>query len=155
MKLKLFTKAVDSRPAVIDLAKNLVRELPKLRKLLKEANDHWIYEDGIYRFYHQSFKVYYLQSETKKIVAALQELSPGRALNAWFEKIIKDGTSKAFDLSDNEHWLDATRPVVEAFFHAKYFLEMAVRYGGTFKKNRPPAMLPSGWAAFLYLYNLR
>jgi hypothetical protein len=50
-------------------------------------------------------------------------------------------------------WLETTRPIVEAFFHARYFLEMAVRYGK--KLKMPPAMLPSGWAAFLYLYNLR
>ena len=44
-------------------------------------------------------------------------------------------------------------PIVEAFFHAKYFLEMAVRYGRTLES--PPRKLPSGWAAFLYLYDLR
>ena len=32
-------------------------------------------------------------------------------------------------------------------------LEMAVRYGTELKA--PPRMLPSGWAAFLYLYELR
>jgi hypothetical protein len=30
---------------------------------------------------------------------------------------------------------------------------MAVRYGK--ELTEPPLMLPSGWAAFLYLYNLR
>ncbi len=79
------------------------------------------YEDGIYRFYHHSFKIYSLQETTSAIVAAL--------------------------------WLEVTRPMVEAFFHAHYFLEMAVRYGKQLK--HPPRQLPSGWAAFLYLYNLR
>jgi len=53
----------------------------------------------------------------------------------------------------NRRWLEVTRPIVEAFFHAQYFLEMAVRYGRQLK--RPPRQLPSGWAAFLYLYDLR
>ncbi len=46
-----------------------------------------------------------------------------------------------------------TRPFLEAFFHAKFFLEMAVKYGR--KLEEVPEMLPSDWAAFLYFYNLR
>ena len=41
---------------------------------------------------------------------------------------------------------------VEAFFHARFFLEMAVRYA---KLETPPRPLPSGYAALLYLYQLR
>jgi hypothetical protein len=54
---------------------------------------------------------------------------------------------------DNRHWPEATRPIVEAFFHARYFLEMAVRYGR--QLSVAPQLLPSGWAALLYLYRLR
>jgi hypothetical protein len=43
--------------------------------------------------------------------------------------------------------------MLEAFFHARYFLEMAVKYGR--ELELPPTLLPSGWAALLYLYNLR
>ena len=43
--------------------------------------------------------------------------------------------------------------IVEAFLHARYFLEMAVRYGQELK--HPPALLPSGWAALLCLFELR
>jgi hypothetical protein len=43
--------------------------------------------------------------------------------------------------------------VEEPFFHARYMLEMAVGYGKDLE--RPPAVLPSGWAALLYLFNLR
>src|SRR5438445_10480854 len=35
--------------------------LPELEKLLEEVSSHWHAEDGFYRFYHQSFKVYGLQ----------------------------------------------------------------------------------------------
>jgi hypothetical protein len=45
-----------------------------------------------------------------------------------------------------------TRPIVEAFFHAGFFLEMAVRYA---KLETPPRPLPSGYAALLHLYQLR
>jgi hypothetical protein len=42
---------------------------------------------------------------------------------------------------------------VEAFFHATYFLQMAVKYGP--ELEYPPRVIPSGWAALLYLHNLR
>ena len=111
------------------------------------------YEDPVYRFYHQSFKVYYLQQSTEKIVGTLQSLAPHLALNAWFMQIVREGTGKEFTRSDNARWIEVTRPVVEAFFHARYFLEMACRYGR--ELATPPEVLPSGWAAILYLFNLR
>ena len=145
--------SIDDRPEVKALLANLKRQQPSLKKLLAEVNDHWTYEDGVYRFYHQSFKVYLLQSATEQIVEELRSLAPGRQINDWFAAIVRDGTGKKFQQSHNQSWLEVTRPIVEAFFHARFFLEMAVRYGRQLK--RAPAMLPSGWAAFLYLFNLR
>jgi hypothetical protein len=143
----------DDRPEAQELFANLKASLPALRKLLKEHSDHWGYEDPVYRFYHQSFKVYWLQQATTKIVAALEALAPGRKLNDWFTQIVKEGTGKTFEMEHNRRWLEVARPIVEAFFHARYFLEMAVRYGK--ELDAPPQLLPSGWAAFLYLYDLR
>ena len=56
------------------------------------------------------------------------------------------------EVKDNANWTVVTRPIVEAFFHARYFLEMAVRYSTL---EEPPMPLPSGYAALLYLYGLR
>lgn len=152
---KRFSEA-DRRPEVMALVKKLKSALPGLQKKLEEVNDHWVYEDGVYRFYHQSFKVFYLQETVKSVVKALEDLRPGEPLNKWFLDVVKDGTKEKFDLSFNDEWMKHTRPVVEAFFHAKFFLEMAVQYGRAFKNRKcSPCMLPSGWAAFLYLYNLR
>jgi hypothetical protein len=67
-------------------------------------------------------------------------------------EIVRDGTGKTFKTQDNEKWLAVTRPIVEAFFHARFFLEMAVIYG---RELETPRTLPTGWAAFLYLYDLR
>ncbi|MCU1230989.1 MAG: hypothetical protein JWO97_3873 [Acidobacteria bacterium] len=53
----------------------------------------------------------------------------------------------------NHHWDEATRPLLEAYFHAHYFLGMAIKYGN--ELSELPATLPSGWAALLCLYNLR
>jgi hypothetical protein len=127
--------------------------LTQLKALLAEMTSHWIYEDLIYRFYHQSFKVYDLQANTLRIVAELQALAPHLKLNQNFEKIIAAGTGKKFSLSHNKNWLRYTRPILEAFFQAKHMLEMICKY--VEELEEPPQLLPSGWATLLYLYNLR
>ena len=129
------------------------RKLPELKVLLSANFDHWGYEDPIYRFYHGSFKVYGLQTATLKIVAALQALAPNLELNPDFLKIVADGTGKEFEMSHNANWLEHTRPIVEAFFHAHHMLLMVCVY--TEKLTKPPQALPSGWATVLYLYGMR
>ena len=74
-------------------------------------------------------------------------------MNPWFEEIVSGGTGLEFDVSHNDDWPRHTRPQVEAFLHAKYFVEMMVRYGR--ELETAPDMLPSGWAAVLTLYGLR
>jgi hypothetical protein len=86
-------------------------------------------------------------------VSALQALAPEQQLNQWFVRIVAEGTDKAFEHAHNARWLELTRPIVEAFFHGRYFLQMAVTYGR--QLTAPPRLLPSGWAALLYLYRLR
>ncbi len=49
-------------------------------------------------------------------------------------------------------WEEHTRPLLEAFMHAKFMIEMAVRYSDS---TELPEMLPSGYAALLYLFDLR
>lgn len=145
---------LDDRPEVIALFANLVAALPTLLDIQARCNAHWGAEDGVYRFYHQSLKVYgRLQPLTVEIVAALSRLAPERKLNAYFVQIVAEGTGKTFTLDDNDRWLKVTRPIVEAFFHARYFLDMACKYGQ--KLDAPRMSLPSGWASVLYLYGLR
>ena len=143
----------DNRPEVQLLFNNLKKEITNLTELLVKYSDHWNYEDSIYRFYHQSMKVYRIQDQTVEIVEKLKSLLPGYKLNEWFLLIVDQGTGKEFKQEDNENWLEMTRPMVEAFFHARYFLKMAVKYGN--ELEYPPNLLPSGWASLLYLYNLR
>ena len=137
------------------LLANIKANLSALETLLEEVSSHWVYEDSIYRFYYQSFKVYGLQHITMRIVDALRNIVPeGRSLCKEFEKIIKESAGgKEFEPEHNAKWTHHTRPFVEAFFHAKFFLEMVVKYGK--EMEEPPEMLPSGWAAILGLYNLR
>lgn len=56
------------------LLQNIKKNMPELEKLLKEVNDHWGYEDHVYRFYHGSFKVYEVQVLTERIVNVLRRL---------------------------------------------------------------------------------
>lgn len=142
----------DDRLAAQELFRSLKAQLPALEELLTRCGQRG-YEDSVYRFYHQSFKVYHIQELTLEAVATLQSLAPTRPLNDWFMQIVREGTGKSFAREDNENWIAVTRPVLEAFFHARYFLEMAVKYGKSL--DRPPQVLPSGWAAVLYLYKLR
>lgn len=147
----MITSQKDQRPEVVGLFDMLKRNRDSLERLLQRCNVER--EDGIYRFYHQSFKVYSLQPLTTDIVSALQSLRPSRPLNKWFAQIVAEGTGNAFSMRDNTHWLETTRPIVEAFFHSSYFLEMAVASARDLKD--PPTLLPSSWAAVLYLYDLR
>jgi hypothetical protein len=135
-----------------DLLAAIRHRRESLVRLLDKASGHWGFEDPVYRFYHQSFKVFSLQETTGRIVAALQDLLPGRALDPWFLQIVGEGTGHRFDMSCNKDWLRHTRPILEAFFHARFMLEMAVRHA---ELEEPPQTLPSGWAALLYLYGLR
>ncbi|HEY2292624.1 MAG TPA: hypothetical protein VGM86_18135, partial [Thermoanaerobaculia bacterium] len=105
------------------LLQSLRRDREELGMLLARCSDHWVYEDSIYRFYHQSFKVYGLQGMTQAIVQRLQALAPDRPLNSWFLQIVEAGTGKTFQSEDNARWMEVTRPIVEAFFHARFFLE--------------------------------
>ena len=135
------------------LLTKLKRRLSILRALLKEANGFLAYEDSVYRFYHESFKLYRVQEVTLRIVEALRDLAPGAPLNRTFLEILAEGTNKKWENAHNRRWAYETRPMLEAFFHARYFLEMACKYGKELK--RAENTLPSGWAAFLYFHDWR
>ncbi len=144
---------IDDRPEVRELLVNIKAALPELEELLATCNGRWGYEDAVYRFYHQSWEVYEVQRATARVVSVLQSLAPERELNPWFREIVAQGTGQKFEMEHNRRWLEVTRPILEAFFHARYFLEMVIRYGNELEE--PPALLPSGWASVLYLYGLR
>jgi hypothetical protein len=135
------------------LLASIKQRLPELEALLERSGGHWQYEDFVYRFYHHSFKVFGVQPLTSAIVAALRQLLPEAAMNTDFLAIIDEGTGRTFTTDMNARWGATTRPLLEAFFHARFMLEMVVKYGRTLEA--PPETLPSGWAAVLYLYGLR
>lgn len=127
--------------------------LPRLEQMWQQVDSHWGDEDPVYRFYHLSFKVCQFQPVIGEIVQALQDLAPHLTLNPWFLQIVGEGTAGEFSMAVNQRRLEATRPILDAFFHARCFLEMVCKYGK--ELSEPPDSLPSGWAAVLYLYGLR
>jgi hypothetical protein len=135
------------------LLRRMKERLPDLERLACKVEGHWGIEDGFYRFYHQSWKVYGVQTLTKEIVTSLTDLLPERPLNESFMTIVTQGTEKKFEMSHNTAWLEHTRPIIEALFHAHYFLKMVCKYAR--ELEAPPQMMPSGWAAVLYLYGMR
>lgn len=137
-----------------ELLVNIRGRLPELERLLAECAENGQSEDLVYRFWHQSLKVYALQQYTERILAALEDLAPdGCTLHPWFSSIVGEGIGKKFILEHNDDWLRHTRPIVEAFFHAEYMLRMVIRYGSELESA--PSLLPSGWAALLTLYGIR
>jgi hypothetical protein len=140
------------------LLQTIKANLNELKELLSKVKGHWAGEDGFYRFYHGSLKVYYLQKYTEKMLNMFQHISKEaglevHGLNKQYLAIVSDGTGRVFDLSHNQEWDKNTRPIVEAFFHSREMLQLMVVYGN--KLDHAPKMLPSGWAAVLYLFNIR
>lgn len=135
---------MDPRADDAELLTRMKADLPTLRDLLASANGR-DYEDPIHRFYHHSQRVFNLQNRTEEIVAALRRLLPYERSTRCSSRSLDKEPAKSSRSNSNAEWSRHTRPVLEAFFHARYFLEMAVHYA---KLAEPPTVLPSGWAAF-------
>src|SRR5713101_496191 len=102
---------LDSLQKDDELLSNIRARWSELAGLLEEINSHWVYEDIVYCFYHQSFNVYALQSEIKRIVAALQSVAPkATTFSPMFEAIYQPGASdKPFEIKHNQQWTLHTR----------------------------------------------
>jgi hypothetical protein len=135
-----------------DLLARIKKHLPALQgraEMMKEVE-----EDFVYRFYHQSFKVFHGQNVLKKAVALIEQIGGETdPPHDWFMRIVNEGTAHDFGPTTNENWLAETRPILEAFWHTKYFIEMMVKYGTELEEA--PQCMPSGWAAVLWLFELR
>lgn len=148
------TLSLQERQALEQILKNNLRRQRKdLVKLLERVQSEWVYTDGMYRFYHQSFKVFGLQGTTLAIVEALARLLPEQKLHPWFEAIVARGTHKLFASEHNADWPEVTAPIAEAFLHAKYFLEVACDEKSV--PSEEEQSISSGWAALLTLYGIR
>lgn len=108
----------------------------------------------IYRFYHQSFKVFGYKELIRYTVQFLEKLAPeSSSLNDWYRGIIDLGLDKDFNDSTNDNWLNETQPLLEAFWHTKFFVKQMK--SSVERLETAPETLPYDWAAVLYLYDLR
>jgi hypothetical protein len=126
--------------------------LPELEEVARELEE--AEEDGVYRFYHGSFKVFYLQDPVKKAFELIKKIG-GEDDPPLFDysRIVEVGTARGFRLETNDNWDAETRPILEAFWHTKYFVLNMIKYGKKLEKVEMP--LDYGMAAVLYLYELR
>ena len=137
----------------MEVISGMKKHMPEMEALREKIN-RWDEEDLIYRFYHRSFKTYYLQNYTIAIFDLIKRIKPEECeIDPYFLQIIEEGTAHKFERVHNENWLKWTRPILEAYFHARYFLDMTIRYGKELEGDVD--CLPSGWAAILCLYSLR
>lgn len=138
-----------------ELLANLKSHAFELSEILESVSGK-AYEDMVYRFYHYSFKIYHhVPDRVQIMVDLLRRIAPkGTRFEPLFEEVCRAGLEPiAFEADHNDDWAKHTRPFIEAFFHARYFIEMAVKYGAVL--DEPPGFLPSGWAALLSLYEIR
>lgn len=127
------------------LIKNLHKKQKVLEELLENINSHWEIEDTVYRLYHGSNKATHAIAVTYLVLKELEGLYKYGWKNrcSVFKEIMEEGVDPK---KDPRRW-------IEAMLHARYFLEMAVKYSK--EVDKPLQLLPSGYAALLYLYGLR
>jgi hypothetical protein len=145
---------MDIKQTQSELLLNKIKaNLAEIERLYK--NFISVEEDYIYRFYHQSFKVFGAVEEIKTARVLFEKIAPDEIeINNWYSQITDEAIGKSFDWEKtNADWLNETRPILEAFWHSKYFLEQMISCANDLDES--PQILPSGWAAVLYLYNLR
>lgn len=95
-------------------------EIQTLHKLFANLE-----EDYVYRFYHQSFKVFGMNDVTKQAITLFEKIAPDEVkINDWFKQIADEAIEKEFDWQKtNPIWQTETCPIIEVFWHSKYFLE--------------------------------
>ena len=125
-------------------------ELEELARTLREAE-----EDGVYRFYHGSYKVFDLQDPVKEAFALIKEIGvEADPPHFDYARIVEAGTAHDFQGErTNANWVVETKPILEAFWHTKYFINMMVKYAKELETVEMP--LDYGMAAVLYVFELR
>lgn len=110
--------------------------------------------EGVYRFYHQSFKVFSQQDWIAECVREFAGIYPRRLLNRTYCLIAERGLVCECVPRINKDWLRCTGPVVESSFHTWVFLDALVRVMKSPAKAVPQT-LTAEWGIALYLWDLR
>jgi len=124
------------------LLSTIQARLPELQALWRKSVPLG-YEDPIYRYYHNSFKVYRVQQTTLDIFRILQSLMPDRYLNMSFCRIVRAGTGQVFEFSHNVKWTNTRVPCSKrSSMPGTCWTCFEIRR----QLTEAPRMLPSGWA---------
>jgi hypothetical protein len=156
-KTQILDKLAAEHKEKLDSANRLLNNIKQQRNAIDRLfSEFGGYEpDFVYRIYHQSFKVFGAKPYIEQAKSLFEQLAPKSvSLNTWFCSIVDKAIAKEFDINKtNPNWNAETEPMLEAFWHCKYFLEQMVMAAEELEDA--PKFMPSGWAAVLYLYNLR
>lgn len=143
----------------------LVAHLPALLTLQSEITAEGGSDDLVSYIYgiQGLAMVYLVQEATEKIMATLISVLPGQQLSSRIKNIIKDGTGidcvlvldgpplRSFG-DGFKAAFDKARPVAEAYLHARFLLNQAVKYGST--PQSPELPYVGGWQALKTIYSL-
>jgi hypothetical protein len=108
--------------------------------------------EAVYRYYHGSFKLYGVQSNTQEAYKFILSLSPDGNINKSLKDTVEKGTSITFDLEHNKAWEVHTHPILFAAFQVQQALASLKALSTC---SYPPTFLSAEWGTALYLYNLR
>jgi hypothetical protein len=137
---------------------NIKSNQKELENLLAKITRHeGEYEGLIYRFYHNSFKVYDLHQTIENIINLLKKIDPKTepTFCELFKALIGEASSVgSWKIDHNQRWKETAGKIVEAFFHAKYMLEMAVNCAKLYQE-KPGECIDQKWGSLLELYNIR
>lgn len=136
------------------LGQNLHARRAELETLWSEMNGRSGYENLVYRFYHHSFKAFYMQEETAKVAAVLRSVAPESRPLCWmFAELLAAGTGRTFGAESNARWMHEVGPIAAAYLHAHFLLEMAVKVAND--PNPDCGVIGYPWATMLALFELR
>jgi hypothetical protein len=102
--------------------------LPELEELARDLEE--AQEDGVYRFYHGSNKVFFLQDPVKAAFTLIKEIGgEDDPPNFEYARIVEAGTAQQFSETTNENWEAETKPILDAFWHTNNFIQMMAKFG--------------------------
>lgn len=135
-----------------ELLRNIKAGLRNLESLIQEVKI--AEENCVYQVYSKDSDTSLIKESTDEIVRELKRISPydNNHFCDRFANIIKDGVDTPYQ--PNTEKPQQEYPIFAAHFHARHFLEIAIKFGKMLEE--PPAQnIPPGWAALLELYHIK
>ena len=135
---------------LLDAIRHRRAEIEELQRGLEAAE-----ADGVLGYYEPGVEIYQLQPAVRAARKFLAALAPaGIELNPGFLEVCRGACARRFEWEANPgDWGAETRPILEGFWHCRYFVRMLARFGCEPEAASGP--MSPGRAAVLCLYGLR